>query len=202
MTPQLISLPSPFFNSSHSIERVIHQRRSTREYADEALSLAEISQLLWAGQGITDRSGYRTAPSAGALYPLELYLIVGNVCNLTSGIYHYRPEQHDLKITQAGDKRSSLFSSALKQECIINGAVIIVIAAVDERTFSRYGNRTKRYIYTEVGHVAQNISLQAEALNLGTVMVGAFEDSQVKRVLALPDNERHCYMIPIGRKRD
>jgi len=200
---ETISLPPPQIDSHHSLERMIYQRRSIREYSEETLTLSDVSQLLWSGQGITDpMDNYRAVPSAGALYPLELYLITGNVQNLSEGIYRYHPSKHELAIIVFGEKRSSLSIASLRQDCVRDGAVTIAVTAVFERTRWKYGNRSERYICMEVGHVCQNISLQAEALNLGTVVVGAFNDSSVTQVLDLPDNEIPLCLIPIGKKQN
>ncbi len=176
-------------------------RRSVREYVSLPLSLEDISQLLWAAQGITSDWGGRTAPSAGALYPLEVYLVVGDVDGLESGVYKYQPQEHALIRVGDSDVRSELASAALEQSFIAQGAVDIVIAAVYERTTRKYGDRGVRYVHMEAGHAAQNIYLEAVALDLGTVTVGAFSDERVKDVLGMPESEVPLYIMPVGRKR-
>lgn len=198
---ETIQLPAPRFESLHSLESTIRLRRSIRDYTHKPLSLVEVSQLLWAAQGITTREGYRTVPSAGALYPLEVSVVAGNVQNLHAGIYRYLPSQHELVITLKGDKRSPLSAAALRQDFIRNSAAVLVISAVSTRTSWKYGHRSDRYIHMEVGHAAQNISLQAEALNLGTVVVGAFDDDRVKQVMNMPDEEEPLTILPVGRKK-
>jgi SagB-type dehydrogenase family enzyme len=196
----LISLPKPQLKGKISFEEVLSKRRSVREFKNEALSINEISQLLWSVQGITEKMwGLRTAPSAGALYPLEVYIIAGNVKDLKSGVYKYIPETHSIKKIIDGDQRKSLYNSALQQEAIIDAAVNFVITAVYERTSRKYGNRAERYVHFEVGHAAQNLLLQATALNLGAVPIGAFYDDKVKSTLKLPQNEQPLYIIPIGK---
>lgn len=195
----IITLPEPRCNGEISIENAILNRRSVRDYLNEPLTLADASQLLWAAQGITEPGGYRTVPSGGALYPLEVYLVVGNVVNLLKGIYRYRPLGHEMIKVTDGDMRNELASAALEQGCIRRGAVSIVISAVYKRMTRKYGQRGIQYVHMEVGHVAQNIYLQAISLNLGTVVVGAFYDDEVKTVLKMPEEEHPLCIMPIGR---
>ena len=195
-----IVLPDPFLDSPISIEQALSERRSVRDYSNAPLTLAEISQLLWAAQGITHPSGYRTAPSAGALYPLEVYLVVGNVEDLPAGVYLYDPEKHLLKLVSEGDIRSELSDAALGQEPVENAAAVIIIAAVFERTTGKYGDRGIQYVHMEVGSAAQNIYLQAVSLDLGTVFIGAFDDEEIKEVVGLQDQEQPLCIMPVGRK--
>lgn len=199
-TGELIKLPSPQIKGTVSLEEAIKNRRSIREYADLPLALSEISQLLWAAQGITSESGGRSAPSAGALYPLEVYLVVGNVQNLAIGIYRYIPAEHAVYRIKDNDARAELAKVALSQAAVSDGAIDIVITAVYERLASRYGERATRYAQLEAGHAAQNVCLEATALNLGSVTIGAFDDSQVRNVLDAPANETPLYIIPVGKK--
>ncbi|MEM2094862.1 MAG: SagB/ThcOx family dehydrogenase [Candidatus Bathyarchaeia archaeon] len=194
-----VSLPAPRYESEVSVEEALLKRRSIREYSNKALTIQEISQLLWSAQGITDPRGFRTAPSAGALYPLEVYVAVGNVEDLSKGVYIYKPEGHMLVKVIEGDKREALANAAFDQTWVKNGAIIIVITAVYERTTAKYGDRGIRYVHMEAGHVAQNICLQATAMGLGTVTVGAFYDDQVKLVIGLQENEQPIYIMPVGR---
>lgn len=195
-----IKLPEPRYDSDVSIEQSLLQRRSIRSFAGEPLTLGEVSQLLWAAQGITDSRGHRTAPSAGALYPLEVFLMAGDVENLVPGIYKYRIEEHELVLLIDGDKRSELADAALGQSSVEQGALAIVFAAVYERTTVKYGERGFRYVHIEVGHAAQNLCLQATAMGLGVVTVGAFDDEPVAEILKLPNDEKPLYIIPVGRK--
>jgi SagB-type dehydrogenase family enzyme len=194
-----VPLPEPRLKSAVSLEETLLQRRSAREYADEALTLEEVSQLLWAAQGVTAEWGGRTAPSAGALYPLETYLVVGNVENLAPGVYKYKPERHELVKVRDDDVREELAEASLGQSWVKEGAIDIVIAAVYERTTRKYGDRGVRYVHMEAGHAAQNICLQATALDLGIVTVGAFHDEQVKNILGMARDETPLYVIPVGR---
>lgn len=174
-----------------SLEEVLEKRRSRRSYTPKQLTWDQISQLLWAGQGISGRT-YRTTPSAGALYPLEVYLVIDE------GVYHYKPEKHELERTLEGDVRCQLCRAALDQGFIEEAPVDIVIAAVYQRTERRYRERATRYVHIEVGHMAQNIHLQAVSLGLGSVPVGAFHDEQVQKALSLPKDEKPLYIIPVG----
>jgi len=195
-----ITLPEPRCDSDVSVEEALLKRRSVRNYTDEALTLQEVSQLLWAAQGITDPSGKRTAPSAGALYPLELYVVVGSVEDVDKGVYKYEPQQHELVRVLDGEQRKALAAAALNQQSIAQGAIDIVITAIYERTTRKYSDRGIRYVHMETGHAAQNVYLQAVAMNLGMVIIGAFYDDQVKEVLNLPENEEPLYIMPVGRK--
>ena len=195
-----IDLPQPTLRSDISLEETLRERRSVREYTDTPLSLGEVSQLLWAAQGVTADWGGRTAPSAGGLYPLELLLVVGNVDGLEPGVYRYRPSEHQLVKAREDDVRDSLAQAALGQGCVSEGAIDIVIAAVYEKTMRKYGERGVRYVHMEAGHAAQNLYLQAASLGLGTVVVGAFYDDQVRDILGLRESEAPLYIVPVGRK--
>jgi SagB-type dehydrogenase family enzyme len=198
--PGAIKLPGPRHDSDTSIEEALLKRRSIRGYKNAPLYRSEISQLLWAAQGLTDPRGLRTAPSAGALYPLELSIVVGDVTDLQSGIYRYRPRTHELEKIEEGDKRGELCSAALGQSSVRNAAVVLVVSAVYERTTVKYGDRGIRYAHMEAGHAAQNVCLQAVALDLGTVVIGAFHDNEVKRIMTMADREHPLYIIPVGRR--
>jgi len=197
---QKIKLPEPRHTSATSIEEALLKRRSVRAYKDQALTLAEISQILWAAQGITDtRRSLRTAPAAGALYALEVYVVVGNVQGLGKGIYKYRPHGHELVKLSGEDVRDRLVTAALGQPWVGDGSALLVFTAVYERTTSRYGERGIRYVHMEVGHAAQNVHLQVISLNMGTVVIGAFRDDEVRRILDLPDEEEPLYIMPLGK---
>ena len=196
----IMNLPEPRYDSDISIEQSLLQRRSTRSYTGEPLTLQELSQLLWAAQGITDSRGFRTAPSAGALYPIELYVVAGDVENLSPGVYKYQPDKHQLHRTMDGDKRTELAEVAIWQDCIAEGSAVIVFTAVYQRTTRKYDDRGIRYVHIEVGHAAQNLCLQATAMNLGTVTIGAFYDEEVAVLLNLPEDEQPLYIIPVGKQ--
>jgi len=194
-----ITLPEPRQDGEMSVEAALLQRHSVREYSSDPVTLAELSQLLWAAQGITHSRDMRTAPSAGALYPLELYVVAGRVDGLERGLYRYRIGHHDLLEVSREDLQDELTAAALGQDCVADAAVLIVVAGVVERTAVKYGERALRYVHMEVGAVAQNVYLQAAALGLGTVYVGAFRDAQVKQVLQMAEEEDPFAILPVGR---
>ena len=196
-----ICLPRPRYVGPVSLEETLLTRRSIRKYSSAALTLEEAAQLLWAAQGQTAEGGGRTAPSAGALYPLELYLVVGNVSDLAPGVYRYRPRKHDLVRTGDKDPREALARAALDQAYVREAATDIIIAADYNRTTVKYGDRGVRYVHMEAGHAAQNLYLQATALDLAMVVVGGFYDQRVKDILALPKDQQPLYIVPVGRKR-
>lgn len=194
-----IFLPEPRFDGDVSIESALRERRSVRSYKDEPLALAEVAQILWSAQGITSARGFRTAPSAGALYPLELYVVAGNVKSLASAIYKYKSQEHRLLEIISGDSRSQLSRAALHQSAIREAPAVMLFCAVYERTTGKYGQRGIRYADMEVGHAAQNACLQAIALGLHTTVVGAFRDEEVKAIVRLPAAEQPLYLVPVGR---
>jgi SagB-type dehydrogenase family enzyme len=197
-----ISLPEIQRKGRISVEEAIFRRRSVRSFRDEALTLQELSQLCFAAQGITDEDyGFRTAPSAGALYPLKLYVVVGKVEGLTPGVYLYHPERHELTKAKEGDQRPALFRVALQQNSVREAPVVLVFTAIYERTTRKYGERGIRYVHMEIGHAAQNVYLQAESLDLGTVAIGAFLDNGVAEVLGLLKNEAPLYLMPVGKPK-
>lgn len=192
-SPSSIQLPRPARSGVVSLEEALSQRRSTREFAPGPLTDRQLSQLLWAMQGITGPEGLRTAPSAGPLYPLEIYAV------LPAGFYHYDPARHCLNRIVADDLRPALCQAALAQQAITEAEVVFVMAAVYERTEQRYGAvRSRRYAHLEAGHAAQNLLLQAVVLGLGAVCMGAFHDTEVQKALSLPRNHQPLYLIPAG----
>jgi SagB-type dehydrogenase family enzyme len=191
-----LELPKPVRQGRMSLEEAITRRRSVREFKEEALTAKELSQLLWAAQGITHREGLRTAPSAGALYPLELYVATSD------GFFRYEPRSHRLKRRAELDLRPAICRAALEQDAIREAPAVFVITAIYERTAQKYGEaRTPRYVHMEVGHAAQNLLLEAVALGMGGVPVGAFYDAEVQNALSLPREERPLYLIPVGHPR-
>jgi SagB-type dehydrogenase family enzyme len=194
-----IQLPEPRYAGDVSVEQALRERRSVRSYKDDPLDLAEISQILWSAQGITNPRGFRTAPSAGALYPLELYVVAGNIKNLPPAIYKYVPHDHALVMKVSGDRRVDLSRAALRQSSIKKAPAVLLFCAVYERTTGKYGQRGMRYVHMELGHAAQNVCLQAIALGLNTAVIGAFRDTEVKMIANLPADEEPLYFVPIGR---
>ena len=195
-----VKLPEPKYEGSISVERALLERRSIRNYKDESLNMQEVSQLLWAAQGTADqRRDFRTAPSAGALYPLEVYVVVNNVAGLSRGVYRYSTGIHELVKVFDKNVLRELAAAALGQSCVRDAALVLVFTAVYERTTGKYGDRGIRYVHMEVGHAAQNVCLQAVSLGLGTVVVGAFRDEEVKKVLSLSKEEHPLCIMPMGR---
>lgn len=199
-----IGLPNPLLKGEMSLEETISRRRSRREFEDDPLATEELGQILWAAQGITDQDGLkRSAPSAGALYPLDLYVVVGRggVEGLREGAYHYHPQSHCLELVSNGDSRQALAQHASGQMFVGEAPVIVVVTAEYERTTKKYGERGVRYVHMEAGHVGQDICLQVQALGLATVTVGAFQNEEVTETLGLPDNHEPLYIIPVGHPK-
>jgi SagB-type dehydrogenase family enzyme len=194
-----IVLPEPDLKGHLSLEEAIERRRSIREFDGGTITLAEIGQLLWVAQGVSNPAGLRTAPSAGALYPLEIYAIASGSNELSAGIYHYRPRDHSLERIESGDFRAKFAAAALMQDWTAQSSVIFVLAAAYARTTRKYGERGRRYVAIEAGHAAQNIYLQAVALGLGATEVGAFDDDAVSRLVHLPNDEEPITTVVVGR---
>ncbi len=194
--PNMIKLPAPKLASDVSLESAIQQRRSVREFTDDAVSLEHLSQLLWAGQGITDEEGMRAAPSAGALYPIELRVLASNVQGLDSGLYLYKPETHALEALSIPESGLAAGQAAYGQDWIEEAPIIVFITAIPSRTRVKYGERTDRYLNLEAGHIGQNLLLQATALELGGTPVGAFDDDLLAKFLGTW--QAPLYIIPIG----
>lgn len=199
LAQQTIDLPSPGQKNGISLEAALANRNSVRKYADTALSIDAISQLLWAAQGITDeRSGGRTAPSAGALYPMKIHVAIKKVNGLKDGVYSYMPLTHSLKPITGKMVNNELAAAALGQMFIARAPAVFVLSVDYSITTRKYQERGIRYVHMEAGHVAQNIYLQAESLGLGTVSVGAFLDKRVEDTLELPPKQTPLYIMPVG----
>jgi SagB-type dehydrogenase family enzyme len=199
-----MALPKPRVVGRMTVEEAIAKRRSIRDYLPRAITVEELSQVIWAAQGVTDaRDGLRTSPSAGALYPLEVYVSVreGGVEDVQAGVYHYGPDKHFIILVRNGDHSSQLQAAAHGQEQVGLAAASIVIAGVLERTSSKYGDRAAQYVFQESGHAAENVYLQSTALGLGTVVMGAFDEDEVSRAIGLKPNERPLCVMPIGFPR-
>ncbi|TET40976.1 MAG: SagB/ThcOx family dehydrogenase [Dehalococcoidia bacterium] len=210
MRQTIIKLPSPQLKGKVSLEETILRRRAVRRYRREPLDLSQLSQILWSAQGITGTREFRAAPSAGATYPLEIFVFVGKQGviaseakqapeELQAGIYHYEADSHSLSLHTLGDLRPDLARATLDQEFIIDAPVDIVVCALYHRTSYRYGRRGERYVHIEVGHVGENIHLQAVALGLATVEVGAFHDEEVRKVLGVEEQIKPLYIMPLGK---
>lgn len=196
-----INLPEPNKQSSTSLEEAIANRRSERSYSSEGLPLSVISQLVWAAQGVTGPDEQkRAAPSAGALYPLEVYVVVGDLSDLDPGVYHYLPLSHELELVSEGRLMEDLARVALGQMFIAEAPVNIVITGDYSVTAQKYGDRARQYVHLEAGHVAENLFLQAVSLDLNTVTVGAFQEKDLKELLNIPEDETPLYIMPVGKK--
>lgn len=197
----IINLPDPLLDGNISLESALNKRRSVREYTEEPLTIDQLSQLLWAAQGITGSGSRKTAPSAGALYPLEILVSADNVTGLDFGIYRYVSEDHSLLLIEYGVHNSQLSKAGLDQSAIADAPVCIIITAVFDRITGRYGDRGINYAYVEAGHACQNVLLQAVSLNLGAVPIGAFSDRDISRILQLDNKETPIYLVPVGKTK-
>jgi SagB-type dehydrogenase family enzyme len=194
-TGGIVDLPAPEKRGTLSLEEALYKRESVRSFSSKALTAKEISQILWAAQGRTRHWGGRTSPSAGALYPLEIYVA------LREGLFRYLPDQHQMLQLREGNLMTPLSEAALGQGCVREAPAVVVITAVYGRIERKYGSRGERYVKIEAGHAAQNILLQAVSLGLSAVPVGAFYDEKVSRVLSIPDDHKPLYLIPVGHGR-
>ena len=194
-------LPAPGLGADNPLNPILQRRRTHRAFASRPLSVSEVAQLLWAAQGINSSAGYRTAPSAGALYPLELHLVSGEVEGLPTGSYRYDPRRHALVAGIGADLRQAVAGAALHQDWIAQASALVVISAVDVRTTKKYGRRGIRYVLMEAGHASQNLLLQAVALGLAGATVGAFDDEQLQQLLDLPAGERPLVILAVGHPR-
>ena len=194
-------LPKPSYEGKVSIEETIRARRTIRSFKSDSLTISQLSQLLWAAQGVTDEeSGFRSAPSGGALYPLDVYVVVGRngVAGLEESVLRYLPKRHAIEETAAGDQRSKVAGASFGQDWIAQAPAILVITAEYQRITKKYGKRGVRYALIEVGHVGQNIFLQAEALGLGAGIVGAFDDDRVAETIGASPKHEPLLVMPVG----
>ncbi|MGM0628290.1 MAG: SagB/ThcOx family dehydrogenase [Candidatus Fermentibacterota bacterium] len=191
-------LPEPDREGGTSIEEALEARRSVRRYSDRPLTLAEVGQLLWAAQGITSQRDFRTAPSAGALFPFTVYLVAGEVEGLEAGAYRYLPEEHGLEPVASGDRRADLQRACLDQGCVGSAPASLVLVAEPSVTTSVYSGRGMIYVHMEAGHISQNVYLQCESLGLGTVAVGALDPAGLRDVLGLSEELVPLYVMPLG----
>ena len=182
-----------------TLEATMETRRSKRSFEDRPISQKQLGQLLWCAQGRTGTRGLRAVPSAGATFPLEIYVAAGTMEDIETGLYKYNGELHALEVVKKGDVRRELAESAFSQKFIVGAPATIIIAADYRRTSGRYGERAPRYVHMEAGHAGQNVHLQCETLGLGTCMIGAFDDAGVKELLGI--EEEPLYIIPVGYGR-
>jgi SagB-type dehydrogenase family enzyme len=199
---EAIKLPPSAHKGAVSVEEALARRRTVRRFASRSLDLNQVSQLLWGADGVSDPRGLRTAPSAGATYPLDLYLVVGErgVATLTAGVYHYRPLEHVLKLVTPGELRPAVVRASLSQSWMAEAPVMVVITAEYRRCTARYGERGIRYTHMEVGHVGENLFLQAEALGMGAGIVGAFDDRAISQIMKTPAHHEPLLIMPVGYK--
>lgn len=199
---ELVKLPAPARKGTLSVPEAFAARRTVRSFAVRPLSRAQISQLLWGADGASDPRGHRTSPSAGATYPLDLYLVVGErgAPDLAPGVYHYLVAEHALKPLTPGDLRSAVVRACLSQTWMAAAPVMVVITGEYRRCMARYGQRGVRYTHMESGNVSQNLFLAAEDLGLGAGIVGAFEDEALARALKLPPGREPLLVMPVGYK--
>ncbi len=200
-----MKLPKPKTHGEVSLETAIKQRRTIRSFTSEPLSLEQCSQLFWAAQGITEDRGFkRAAPSGGALYPMDIYAVVGENCvkGLESGAYHYDPKSHAVSLVSKGDLRNKVAGAALSQMWMATAPLNILITAEYYRITSKYGKRGVRYAIIEAGHIGQNILLQSEAMGLGAGIVGAFNDEKIRQVVNIPPNHEPLLILPVGYKTE
>ena len=205
--PGYVKLPHPRTSGDQSLEEILLNRRSRRQFQTSSLSPYEISQILWAAYGLKEPErgkrytgkANRTCPSAGALFPLEIYLMAGDIIDIPSGFYHFIPDEHALKLIRDKDLREDLYNIAYPREMIRVAPASLIYIAIESRVLERYGERGRqRYISMDIGHSAQNVYLQAEALGLGTCAIGAFDDEGIIQVLDLPAEKIPMYVMPVG----
>lgn len=193
--PATATAPAPATSGGMALSETLVRRRSVRDFLDKPLTEQQTAQLAWAAQGVTDPRGFRTAPSAGALYPIELYVVTED------GVARYLPSRHAFEAVAVGDRRPTLAEAAVNQTWVAKAPATFVVCAVYERTTKKYGERGVRYAIQEVGHVCQNLHLQAVALGLGSVSVGAFHDDRVRRLLGAPPDHRPLCLVCVGHPR-
>lgn len=197
-----IKLPSPEPMVTSSVDQALRQRKSVRSFAAKPLSKEQLAYLLWASTGIQGRGHgfeFRTAPSAGALYPIETYLVVNTVEDVPQGLYHYSIKLHGLEELQSGDVSRPVTVAAMGQRMCLQAAVVFIWTAVFQRTKWRYGDRAYRYIYLDAGHIAQNLALAATSLGLGSCQVGALFDDEVNDIIGADGiEESTIYMSVVG----
>jgi len=199
-----MNLPAPMLDGAVSLERAIKQRRTIRSFVDKSLTVGQLSQILWAAQGITDDGGLkRAAPSGGALYPIDLYAVVGKngVRELAPGIYHYDPIRHSIQKIADTDAREDVAVASLRQMWMATAPVILVLTAEYRRITIKYGERGKRYAMIEIGHIGQNIFLQCQAIGLSAGIAGAFYDKEVARAINCQKDHEPLIIMPVGWER-
>jgi SagB-type dehydrogenase family enzyme len=197
----IMQLPRPAAKGTVTVEQALHQRRTVRSFSSRAIGIHQLSQLLWAAQGVTAIDGFkRAAPSAGALYPMDLYVVIGadGVTDLEEGVYRYEPGAHEVSIVTRGDLREAVAEASLGQRWMARAPLSCLITAEYDRARVKYGQRGRRYAMIEAGHIGQNIFLQAEALGLKAGIVGAFHDRKIAQVTGIPPDHEPLLIMPVG----
>jgi SagB-type dehydrogenase family enzyme len=198
-----ISLPKPAYKGTVTVEEALRARRTHRSFVSRGLTLKQFSQILWGAYGVTAKEyGYflKTAPSAGALYPIDIYAVLGGagVETLAPGVYHFRPENHSVRLIKEGDLRVQLARDSVHQMWMAESPLMLVITGEYERSSVKYGRRGKTYTHIEAGHVGQNIFLQAEAIGLKAGIVGAFDNKRIIKTMGLPARHDPLLLMPVG----
>jgi SagB-type dehydrogenase family enzyme len=199
--PRTVALPKPDVIGKVTLEQAIAQRRSVREYAPGALTLAEISQLMWVAQGITGPDGKRATPSARAVYPLQVWLVAHEITGLPAGLYRYEPKEHVLTLVTPGAQRDSLAAAARGQEMLQRAAAVVAVIGDSTLAATRFRGNAERWLGMEAGFVVQDVYLECTALGLGTVMVGGFDERAVRRALGAPSGWEALALMPVGRRK-
>jgi len=200
VAPKSIKLPVPRSDGGAAVEKALQSRRSMRAFSDKALTLSEVGQLCWAAQGVTDDKGHRTAPSAMATYPLEVYVLASRVEGLPTGLYRYLPASHELVLLRPGATSADLVAQGAKQEWIKQAPAVFMLTGVAEKANRKKTSKGERFVWVEAGLAAENFFLQAVSLGMGSTYVGGFDDEGMKRFLALPAGEEPLAVLPVGRK--
>lgn len=197
----VIKLPTPHTDGGISVEKALSERRSIRSFRNESLTLDEVSQLLWAAQGVTDDKGHRTSPSAMASYPLEVYLLAGNVTGLPAGVYHYSPQGHNLTTISLGDKIDLLFNASMgdKKDWRASAPAVIIVTGVFERINKVPGEDLSRFVYIEAGTASENLLLEVVSLGLGATYIAGFDENKTREYLGLAAGEEPIGVLPVGR---
>ena len=202
MTADVITLQAPHTDGGMSVEKALLERRSVRSFTNESLTLDEVSQLCWAAQGVTDDKGHRTSPSAMATYPLEVYLLAGNVTGLPSGVYHYFPQGHNLTTISLGNKIPELFNSSMggKEDWRKGSPAVFIVTGVFERINKIPGQDLSRFVYVEAGTASENLLLEVVSLGLGATYTAGFDENKTKEYLGLKSGETPIGILPVGHK--
>ena len=200
--PRVITLPEPGTDGGISVEKALSERRSVRSFTNESVALEDVSQLCWAAQGVTDEKGHRTSPSAMASYPLEIYVLAGNVTDLPSGVYHYSPQGHNLTTISEGDCISYLFGGAAggREDWRKNAPVVFIVTGIFERINKIPGEDLSRFVHVEAGTASENLLLEVVSLGLGATYTAGFDENKTREVLALSSNETPIAVLPVGHK--